>query len=78
MCCTAACLLYGAVSYMGVFVTWRCVLYGLYGVAMISRMLKNTRLFAEYRSLLKSSFAKEKYIFKHPTNRSHPIAVFDL
>ena len=44
-----------------------------YGVATMSRMLKNTGLFAEYRSLLQSSFAKETYIFKHPTNRSHPI-----
>jgi len=40
----------------------------------MSRMLKNTCLFAEYRSLLYSSFAKKTYIFKHPTNRSHPIA----
>ena len=49
-----------------------CVVYQ-YGVATMSRMLKNTGLFAEYRSLLYSSFAKETYIFKHPTNRSHPI-----
>jgi len=41
----------------------------------MSRMLKNTGLFAEYRSLLQGSFAKETYIFKHPTNRSHPIAL---
>jgi hypothetical protein len=47
-----------------------------YGVATISRMLKNIYLFAEYRSLLWVSFAKETYIFKHPTNRSHPIAGF--
>jgi len=39
----------------------------------MSRMLKNTGLFAEYRSLLYISFAKETCIFKHPTNRSHPI-----
>jgi len=41
----------------------------------MSRMLKNTCLFAEYRSLLYVSFAKETYIFKHPTNRSHPITM---
>ena len=46
-----------------------------YGVATISRILKNICLFAEYRSLL-GSFAKETYIFKHPTNRSHPIPSF--
>ena len=46
-----------------------------YGVATISRMLKNICLFAEYRSLLQVSFAKETYIFKHPTNSSHPIPV---
>jgi len=45
-----------------------------YGVATMSRMLKNTGLFAEYRSLFDISFAKETYIFKHPTNRSHPIS----
>jgi len=45
-----------------------------YGVATMSRMLKNTGLFAEYRSLLCISFAKETYIFKHPTNRSHPMS----
>jgi len=45
----------------------------VYGVATISRMLWNRGLFAEYRSLCLSSFAKETYIFKHATNRSHPI-----
>ena len=49
---------------------------GEYGVATISRMLKNICLFAEYRSLLQGSFAKETYIFKHPTNRSHPIEFY--
>jgi len=48
-----------------------------YGVATMSRMLKNICLFAEYRSLLQSSFAKETYIFKHPTHRSHPICTFE-
>ena len=45
----------------------------MYGVATISRMLKNIGLFAEYRSLLYCSFAKETCILKHPANRSHPI-----
>ena len=44
----------------------------------MSRMLKNTGLFAEYRSLLQSSFAKETYIFKHPTNRRNPICTSDF
>jgi len=43
------------------------------GVATNSRLLKIIGLFAEYRSLLKGSFAKESYNFKEPTNRSHPI-----
>jgi len=34
--------------------------------------LKNLGLFAEYRSVLWGSFAKETYIFKEATNRSHP------
>jgi len=49
-----------------------------YGVATISRMLKNICLFAEYRSLLWGSFALETYVFKHPTHRSHPISVTHL
>jgi len=44
-----------------------------YGVATSTRILKIIRLFREYRSLLQGSFAKEDYIFKEPTNRSHPI-----
>ena len=44
-----------------------------YGVATISRLLKIICLFAEYRSLLYGSFAKDTYNFKKPTNRSHPI-----
>jgi len=45
----------------------------MYGVATISRMLKNICLFAEYRSLLYRSFAKKTYVLKHPAHRSHPI-----
>jgi len=44
-----------------------------YGVATISRMFKNIGRFAEYRSLLKISFAKDTYAFKHPSNLSHPM-----
>jgi len=50
-----------------------------YGVATISRLLKNIGLFCRISSLLLGSFAKETYIFKEPTNSSHPprIAAFD-
>jgi len=44
-----------------------------YGVATISRLLKIIGLFCRISSLLYGSFAKETYIFKEPTNRSHPI-----
>jgi len=44
-----------------------------YGVATISRLLKIIRLFCRISSLLQGSFAKETYIFKERTNRSHPI-----
>ena len=39
----------------------------MYGVATISRLLKNIGFF------LQKSPAKETYIFKEPTKRSHPI-----
>jgi len=42
-----------------------------YGVATISRLLKITGLFCRISSLLWSSFAKETYNLKEPTNRSH-------
>ena len=44
-----------------------------YGVATISRLLKNIGLFCRISSLLQVSFAKETYNFKEPTSRSHPI-----
>ena len=44
-----------------------------YGVATISRLLKNIGLFCRISSLLQGSFAKETYNFKEPTHRSHPI-----
>ena len=78
-CLVATCLDYTAphlVQYTEVYYQSLHYLSSLhYGVATISRMLKNICLFAECRSLLQVSFAKETYIFKHPTNRSHPIVV---
>jgi len=47
--------------------------HGRYGVASISRLLKMIGLFCRILSLLWVSFAKETYLFKEPTNRSHPI-----
>jgi len=44
-----------------------------YGVATISRMLKNIGLFCKRALQKRPIFCKETYIFKHPTNRSHPI-----
>jgi len=46
-----------------------------YGVATISRMLKNIGLFCKRYLQKRPIFCKETYIFKHPTNRSHPISV---
>jgi len=48
----------------------------LYGVAMISTLLKITGLFCRIWSLLQGSFAKETYYFKEPTNRSHPTVIY--
>jgi len=45
---------------------------GSYGVATSSRLLKNIGLFSRISSLLYGSFAKETYVFREPTNRSHP------
>jgi len=44
-----------------------------YGVATVSRMLKNIGLFCKRDLQKRPIFCKETYIFKHPTNRSHPI-----
>jgi len=44
-----------------------------YGVATISRMLKNIGLFCKRALQKRPVFCKETCIFKHPTNRSHPI-----
>ena len=44
-----------------------------YGVATISRLLKNIGLFCKRDLQKRPIFCKETYIFKHPTHRSHPI-----
>jgi len=46
-----------------------------YGVAMISRLLKNIGLFCKISSFLEGSFAKENHNFQEPTNHSHPIFI---
>ena len=46
---------------------------GRYGVASISRMLKNIGLFCKRALQKRPIFLKETYIFKHSINRSHPI-----
>ena len=48
-----------------------------YGVATISRMLKNIGLFCKRALQKRPVFCKETCIFKHPTNRSHPIAMHE-
>jgi len=45
----------------------------IYGVATISRMLKNIGLLCKRDLQKRPIFCKETYIFKHPTHRSHPI-----
>ena len=44
-----------------------------YGLATISRTLKNRFLFAEYRSRLQGTFELESYDIQEPTNRNHPV-----
>ena len=51
------------------------MIYVYYGVATISRMLKNIGLFCKRDLQKRPIFCKETNIFKHPTNRSHPIYV---
>jgi len=48
----------------------------VYGMATVSRLLKNIRLFCRISSLLLGSFAKETYHFKEPNNRSHPMTPY--
>ena len=45
-----------------------------YGVATMSRMLKNICLFCKRALQKRLVFCKETCIFKHPTHRSHPIS----
>ena len=45
-----------------------------YLVPTFSTLLKTTGLYCRISSLLQSSFAKETYNCKGPTNRSHPIS----
>ena len=45
-----------------------------YAVAMIGKLLKNIGLFADYSLILCGSFAKETYVSREPTNRSHLIS----
>jgi len=46
----------------------------IYGVATMSRMLKNIGLFCKRALQKRPVFCEETYIFKHPTHRSHPIS----
>jgi hypothetical protein len=45
------------------------------GWLRLAGSLKIQVFFAEYRSLLQDSLAKETYIFKGPTNRRHPMMI---
>jgi len=45
---------------------------------MISRLLLNIGLFWKIQSLLQGSFAKETYMFREPTHRSHLIAPWNI
>ena len=47
-----------------------------YGVATMSRMLKNIGLFCKRALQKRIVFCKETCIFKHPTHRSHPISKY--
>jgi len=57
------------------FLSLTCV-YVYYGVATISSMLKNIGLFCKRALQKRPIFCRETYLFKHPTNRSHPISDF--
>ena len=46
-----------------------------YGVATISRLLKNIGRFCKRALQRRPIFCKETYGFKEPTNRSHPIGL---
>jgi len=50
-----------------------CVVRSTYGVASISRLLEIIGLFCKRAQLKRLYSAKETYILKEPTHRSHPI-----
>jgi len=54
--------------------TYACIIDIRYGVATISRMLKNIGLFCKRALQKRPVFCKETCVFKHPTHRSHPIS----
>jgi len=56
-----------------IFILLQMWCYARYGVATISRMLKNLGLFCKRALQKRPVFCKETCIFKHPTHRSHPI-----
>ena len=49
-----------------------------YEVATISRLPKNIGLFCKRALYKRLYFAKETYIFKEPTNHSHPIVTLGV
>jgi len=55
---------------------YTCAVIYAYGVATISRLLKIIVLFCRKCPLLHGSFAKETYLVKEPTNRSHVIYAY--
>jgi len=50
----------------------------LCGMAMMSRLLQDIGLFCRIQCLLYSSFAKDTFIFREPTDRSRPISISRL
>jgi len=49
------------------------LIYNIYGVATISRLLKVIRLFCRISSVVQGAFAKENYFLKEPANHSQPV-----
>ena len=50
--------------------------YVSHGVTTIRRILENTGLYCKRALQKRPILCKETYIFKHPTNRSHPIPIY--
>ena len=65
-----------AIHQIGKYTNVHHIRLAYHGVATISRLLKIIRLFCRISSLLQSSFAKETYNLKEPTNRGHPMIVY--